>query len=110
MANTLKYKEETFNIGDTVTVAYKVKEAENKYRIQKFTGILTQAKGNGENKMFTVRKIGAMNIGIERIFPVTSPFIDSITLVRKTKYTKAKIPFLPKISVKETNRKLYKSA
>lgn len=108
MANTLTYKDTTFNIGDSVSVGYKIKEGD-KFRIQEFAGIITQVKGTLENKNITIRKEGAMGIGVERIIPLNSPFIDGIKLLRKTKYTKAKIPFLKLLSTKETNRKLFRS-
>jgi ribosomal protein L19 len=108
MANTLNYKDTTYNIGDTVIVGYKIKEGD-KFRVQDFKGIITQVKGIGDGKNFTIRKIGIAGIGVERIIPVNSPHISGIKLVRKTKYSKAKIPFLPTLSVKETNRKLYRS-
>lgn len=65
-----------FGAGDTVTVSYKIKEG-SKERIQKFRGVIIQVRGSENTKTFTVRKMSG-NIGVERIFPVNSPFIDSI--------------------------------
>ena len=77
-----------FKSGDTITVAYRIAEG-NKERIQQYRGVVIKISGQGENKRFTVRKMSD-NIGVERIFPINSPFIDSITLnsqgiVRRTK-------------------------
>ena len=76
--DTLIEKKEypTFKAGDTITVHYKIKEG-NKERIQNFQGVVLQRSGKGINATFTVRKISG-NIGVERIFPLSSPFIDKI--------------------------------
>lgn len=110
MANTIVYKDTTFHIGDTVNVAYKIKEA-NKERIQNFSGILLRVKGNTpETKMVTVRKISKSGIGLERIFPLNSPYIAGITLEKKTSYTrKAKLYFIRTLSDSELRRKLYRT-
>ena len=67
-----------FNSGDTITVHYKIKEG-NKERIQQFRGVVIQRRGSGLSETFTVRKISG-NIGVERIFPLASPFIDKIDI------------------------------
>ena len=86
-----------FKAGDTVTVAYKIKEVsakgEAKERIQKFRGIVLQKRGSGISKTFTVRKM-SNGIGVERIFPFDSPFIDSIEVNKVGKVRRARIFYL----------------
>lgn len=67
-----------FKAGDTITVTYKIIEG-NKERLQKFRGVVIQRAGSGPTATFTVRKISG-NIGVERIFPVSSPFLEEIEL------------------------------
>lgn len=78
-----------FDTGDTVTVHYKIKEG-NKERIQQFRGVVLQRRGSGITETFTVRKMSG-NIGVERIFPVNSPFIEKIDLNKKGKVRRARI-------------------
>ncbi len=86
-------KEYDFNVGDTVVVSYKIKE-DNNTRIQKFEGIVISKRGSGISKTFTVRKIGANNVGIERIFPLYSPNIADIDVKRRGKVRRAKLYYL----------------
>lgn len=110
MANQVKYKDSTITIGDTIAVDYKIKEAEDKIRIQQFAGILIKIKGNSENtRMITVRKISKSGVGVERIFPLSSPFIDTIKVTKKSLYPKARAFFIRELSQKNTRLKLYKS-
>ena len=69
-----------FRVGDTVKVHYKIKEGA-KERIQVFQGIVIQKRGSGISKSFTVRKI-SNGVGVERIFPLSSPNIDKMEIVR----------------------------
>ena len=71
-----------FGVGDTVRVFTKIKEGE-KTRQQAFEGIVIKIKGRDQSKTFTVRRIGAQQIGIERIIPLESPTIDRIEVVKK---------------------------
>lgn len=82
-----------FKAGDTLKVAAKIKEGD-KVRIQNFEGICISTRGEGAGKTFTVRKMGANNVGVERIFPLFSDSIDSITLVRKGRVRRAKLYYL----------------
>ena len=81
-----------FKAGDNVTVHYKIKEG-NKERIQPFQGVVIQRRGAGAAETFTVRKISG-NIGVERIFPINSPFIDKIELNRRGVVRRARIFYL----------------
>lgn len=82
MALYLTHKEITFGIGDKVRVIQKIKDGD-KERTSTFEGIVIKIRGEGDNKMFTVRKSGAQSVGIERIFPLSSPFIEKVEVVKK---------------------------
>jgi len=88
----LKKDVPNFRVGDTVDVATKIVEGE-KERIQVFTGTVIMRKGEGINATFTVRRI-VNNEGVERIFPVHSPFIASITVKRSGRVRRAKLFYL----------------
>jgi large subunit ribosomal protein L19 len=81
-----------FKAGDTITVHYKIVEG-NKERIQQYRGVVLQCRGAGASATFTVRKMSG-NIGVERIFPVVSPFIDKIELNKHGRVRRAKIYYL----------------
>ena len=80
--------------GDTVTVAYRIREG-NKERIQEFRGDVIKVSGHEGSKRFTVRKMSG-NVGVERIFPLDSPFIESITINKHGKVRRARIYYLRK--------------
>ena len=88
----------SFKSGDTITVDYRIKEG-NKERIQRFRGVVIKISGHGDSKRFTVRKI-AENIGVERIFPMNSPFIDKIEVNKVGKVRRAKLYYLRKLTGK----------
>ena len=77
-----------FKAGDTITVTYKIKEGD-KERLQKFRGVVLQRRGQGETETFTIRKV-SNGVGVERIFPIFSPFIESITLEKMGKVRRAR--------------------
>ena len=81
-----------FKSGDTITVAYRIVEG-NKERIQQYRGVVIKIVGTGDNKRFTVRKMSD-NIGVERIFPINSPFIDSIVVNSEGKVRRTKLYYL----------------
>ncbi len=81
-----------FRAGDTVVVDYLITEGE-KSRIQQFRGDVIQIKGEGLTKTFTVRKI-SNSIGVERIFPISSPAIDAITIVKNGKVRRSRLFYL----------------
>ena len=92
-----------FQPGDTITVAYRIKEG-NKERIQQYRGVVIRISGDGDKRRFTVRKISD-NIGVERIFPIESPFIDSITINKYGKVRRAKLYYIRKLTGKKTRIK-----
>ena len=73
-----KKEHPSFKSGDTITVAYRIKEG-NKERIQQYRGVVIRISGHGDKKRFTVRKMSE-NVGVERFFPIESPFIECITV------------------------------
>lgn len=92
-----------FRAGDTVSVDYKIKEG-NKERIQQFRGVVIKIKGSGTKKSFTVRKMSD-NIGVERIFPFESPFIEKITVNKYGKVRRAKLFYLRALTGKKARIK-----
>lgn len=92
-----------FKAGDNVTVHYKIREG-NKERIQPFQGVVLQRRGSGVTETFTVRKISG-NVGVERIFPVHSPFIEKIVLNRRGLVRRARIFYLRKLRGKRARIK-----
>jgi len=92
-----------FKAGDTVTVQYKIKEG-GKERIQNFTGIVIQRKGSGVTATFTVRKMSG-STGVERIFPVSSPFIEEISVNKKGVVRRARIFYLRGLTGKKARIK-----
>lgn len=101
MSTLLKYAEEQlstiakhpkFKAGDTVTVNYKIKEGE-KERVQQYQGVVIQRKGAGATESFTVRKM-SNSVGVERVFPVNSPYIDSIEVNKVGVVRRARLFYL----------------
>lgn len=92
-----------FSSGDTITVSYRIKEG-NKERIQQFRGVVIRISGHQEKKRFTVRKISD-GIGVERIFPIESPFIESITVNKYGKVRRAKLYYLRGLTGKKARIK-----
>lgn len=117
MANFAKWGDTTFHVGDTIRVHYKLIEKEKvagktkrevkeevRERVQVFEGVVIATKGQGENKSFTVRRIAVGNIGVERIFPLISPWIKKISVKAKGKTRRAKLYFLRQKTRKETDK------
>lgn len=107
MSTLLKYAEEklgtkadhpNFKAGDTVTVHYKIKEGE-KERVQQYQGVVIQRKGSGITESFTVRKI-SNSVGVERIFPVNSPFIDKVEINKVGVVRRARLFYLRNLTGK----------
>jgi large subunit ribosomal protein L19 len=109
MANHTTFQDKSITVGDRILVHQKIEE-EGKTRTQIFEGICIAIKGRGVGKTFTVRKIGAANIGVERIFPVASPFIQKIEIKSRGHVRRAKLYYLrSRIGRKATRVKEKKS-
>ena len=94
----------SFKAGDTITVTYRIKEGD-KDRLQKFKGVVIQKSGaTPHTKTFTVRKVSG-GIGVERIFPIESPFIDSIEVNKVGKVRRARIFYLRNLPGKQARIK-----
>ena len=110
--NVASYPE--FKAGDTITVTYRIKEGD-KDRLQKFRGVVIQISGSTPyTRTLTIRKISG-GIGVERIFPYQSPFIDSIEVNKVGKVRRARIFYLRKLQgkkarIKEAKRAVVKDA
>lgn len=107
MALQTTHKDVSFRVGDTIRVYYRIIEREKKAgktkksvkeeikeRLQPYEGIVISIKGSSENKSFTVRRMGADQIGIERVFPLSSPWIDRIMVKREGKVRRSKLYYL----------------
>jgi large subunit ribosomal protein L19 len=92
-----------FKAGDTITVHFKIKEGE-KERIQQYQGVVIQRKGTGVTRTFTVRKI-SNGVGVERIFPDNSPFIDKIDVNKKGVVRRARIFYIRELKGKKARIK-----
>ncbi len=100
-----------FNVGDTVRTFVKVVEGD-KERLQPFEGVVIARKGQGVNETFMVRKI-SFGVGVERIFPVHSPSVDKIEILKRGDVSKAKLYYLrhkkgKDAKVKEKSREFVK--
>jgi len=99
----------TFRAGDTLRVAVNIKEGE-KVRVQNYEGLCIAIRGQGTGRTFMVRKMGANSVGVERIFPLYSDSIESITVLRKGRVRRAKLFYLRELKgkaarIKELRRK-----
>ena len=102
-ATPKREKDDSFKPGDTVTVAYKIIEG-TKERIQLYRGVVIRISGHGDKKRFTVRKMSG-TVGVERIFPLESPNIDSITVNKYGKVRRAKLYYLRGLTGKKARIK-----
>ena len=92
-----------FKSGDTITVDYRITEG-NKERIQQYRGVVIKISGHGDKKRFTVRKMSD-NLGVERIFPLDSPFIEKIEVNKVGKVRRAKLYYLRDLTGKKARIK-----
>ncbi len=88
----LKKEAPQFNVGDTVRVSVRIKEGERE-RIQAFEGTVIAKKHGGIAETFTVRR-SSYGVGVERVFPMHSPFVEKVEVVRKGKVRRAKLFYL----------------
>ena len=92
-----------FNSGDTITVSYRIREG-NKERIQQYRGVVIRISGHGAKKRFTVRKVSE-NVGVERIFPMDSPFIENVVINKRGKVRRTKLYYLRQLTGKKARIK-----
>lgn len=83
----------SFKAGDTIRLGIKIKEGD-KTRIQNFEGVCISIRGNGVDRTFTIRKMGANNIGVEKIFPIYSDSLEKIEVLRIGRVRRAKLYYL----------------
>lgn len=88
----IKAEQPKFEVGDTVRVDVRIKEGD-KERIQAFEGTVIAKKHGGVSETFTVRRV-SYGVGVERVFPVNSPFVEKVTVVRSGKVRRAKLFYL----------------
>ncbi len=98
-----------FRAGDTLRVAVRIKEG-TKERVQNYEGVCIALRGEGTGSTFMVRKMGANNVGVERIFPLYSDSIESIEVLRRGRVRRAKLFYLRELKgkaarIKELRRK-----
>ncbi len=101
--NTPETELPKFSAGDTITVHYKIREG-SKERVQQFRGVVLQRRGKGHTETFTVRKMSG-NIGVERIFPSSSPFIDKIDINKYGRVRRARIFYFRELTGKKARIK-----
>jgi large subunit ribosomal protein L19 len=106
MARSVQINDVLLTVGDTIKIHYAIKDKDKK-KNQIFEGIVLSVRGRGNNKMFTVRKVTRSNIGVERIFPAISPFIEKIEIANRTTNTRANIEYIRSRSRREIKEKLY---
>ena len=104
MANQIKWADKIeFCVGDTIKVQQTVKEGE-KSRIQAFQGIVIAINGTGELKSFVVRKVAVGSVGVEKIYPINTPTITGIEIVKKGKVRRAKLYYLRNLIGKKATK------
>jgi len=107
MANSFEFNKKVIKVGDTISLEYKIKDGD-KERTQLFKGILLMVKGSTPiTRNITIRKISKIGIGVERIIPLSSPNIVSLTVDKRSSYNKAKLFFIRDYTEAETRNKLY---
>ena len=103
VAGHLKESPASFQVGDTVDVQVRIKEGE-KERVQTFSGVVIRIKGSGISRTFTVRRV-VQGEGVERVFPVHSPFVLNVTTKKRAKVRRAKLYYLRQRTGKKARMK-----
>lgn len=94
MANQIKWQDKIeFGVGDTIKVSQTIKEGE-KTRTQAFQGIVIAIRGEGQGKSYIVRKIAVGGVGVEKIYPINTPSVTGIEIIKKGKVRRAKLYYL----------------
>lgn len=100
MALFAKHKDLAFKVGDTIAVHQKIREGD-KERIQIFEGMVLAINNKGVGKSFTVRKIADLGIGVERVWPLNSPWIEKIVVLKSPRVRRAKLYYVRERKGKE---------
>jgi large subunit ribosomal protein L19 len=104
MANQIKWQDKIeFGVGDTIKVSQSIKEGD-KTRTQAFQGIVIAIRGDGQGKNFIVRKIAVGGIGVEKIYPINTPTVTGIEIVKKGKVKRAKLYYLRNLLGKKATK------
>lgn len=104
MANQIKWQDKIeFCVGDTIKVSQAIKEGD-KTRTQAFQGIVIAIRGEGKGKNFIVRKISVGGIGVEKIFPINTPTVTGIEIIKKGKVRRAKLYYLRNLLGKKATK------
>ncbi len=91
-ADSMKENAPSFSIGDTIRVEVKIREGERE-RLQAFEGTVIAKRGSGVAETFTVRRV-SYGVGVERVFPLHSPNVDSVKIIRRGKVRRSKLYYL----------------
>lgn len=104
MANQIKWQDKIeFGVGDTIKVSQTIKEGE-KTRTQAFQGIVIAIRGDGQGKSYIVRKIAVGGVGVEKIYPINTPTVTGIEIIKKGKVRRAKLYYLRNLLGKKATK------
>ena len=104
MANQIKWQDKIeFGVGDTIKVSQTIKEGE-KTRTQAFQGIVIAIRGEGQGKSYIVRKIAVGGVGVEKIYPINTPSVTGIEIIKKGKVRRAKLYYLRNLLGKKATK------
>ena len=104
MANQIKWQDKIeFCVGDTIKVSQTIKEGE-KTRTQAFQGIVIAIRGDGQGKSYIVRKIAVGGVGVEKIYPINTPTVTGIEIIKKGKVRRAKLYYLRNLLGKKATK------